>query len=211
MWDPSFNVGRPVTPWQQMQMSLVHMIDVLENDLQAKDMAHIAVIQFGDKVDVSLPLTPVRDNPTIFQLGQQISTNYAAAFKELGNQMRQDQQRLGRDGYESMAPAVYFITDGNPQVDGIAQPIDHWLPLRRGLSSLPAGPTIIALGLGGVTADTIRAIRSEHPTGVACIAEGGEADELLREIIDSIIHSIGSSSAAGRIVFRVPDGMTRLD
>lgn len=226
MWDPEFieqsgsawssAIGVASTPFQQIEESLPGLVETLEDDISIRDTAHISVIAFGDHAQVVLPLTPLNaDDPSALSIGpmaRQYSTNYAVVFKHLHQQIREDVKRLMAVGSELYTPAIYFITDGNPQSGGKPQTVADWLPLRQSFehTNFPVSPTIVALGLGDVSPDTLRLIASSRPKGVACMSNGQAPDTLLAEIIDSIMHSIGNSSGSGHLDFRIPDGMTRL-
>jgi hypothetical protein len=109
---------------------------------------------------------------------------------------------------------VFFLTDGNPQVNGHTQPEREWLPARQRLEAPahPFHPVIVALGIGDVSEDTVRKLRSHEPPGVACAAEGSVIPgDLLRAIINSIVFSISRSAGHGAFQFKTPPGMRRLD
>lgn len=226
MWDPDFlGLTGPrrgpghvdvLTPFQQIEQSLPGLIETLEDDISVRDTAHISVIAFGDQPQVVLPLTPLNSDQSsalfISPMVKQYSTGYVAIFRHLQQQIRDDVKRLIAGGSELYTPAIYFITDGNPQARGRMQTTADWIHLREGFEDVnfPVSPTIVALGLGDVAPGTVRLIASGRPRGVACMANGQAPDTLLAEIIESIMHSIGNSSGSGHLEFRVPVGMTRL-
>ncbi|MET3805286.1 hypothetical protein ABIB25_002287 [Nakamurella sp. UYEF19] len=226
MWDPDFletpGVRRGsrhldvLTPFQQIEQSLPGLIETLEDDISVRDTAHVSVIAFGDEPQTVLPLTPLNSEQSsalvISPMTRQYSTDYVAIFKHLQQQIREDVRRLIATGCELYTPAIYFITDGNPQVRGRMQTTSDWIHLREGFEdpNFPVSPTIVALGLGDVAPGTVRQIASGRPRGIACMANGQAPDSLLAEIIESIMHSIGNSSGSGHLEFRVPAGMTKL-
>ena len=214
MWDPQFSEGSSVTPLSVIEDSLPDMLTVLEDDPTASDIAHLGIIAFGDSPTAVLPLTALLDDPTIPALPRQTSTNYSEVFTHLDHQLRSDHQRLTNTGLGTYTPVVFLLTDGNPQVDGNAQPEKEWLPRCQALASPdhPFRPVIVALGIGNVSASTVRKIRSTRPQGVACVAEGTVVPgDLLRAIIiNSIVFSISRSVGQGEFQFRTPAGMRRL-
>jgi uncharacterized protein YegL len=214
MWDPEFNEDQPVTPLNVVEDALPDMLTVLEDDPTAADTAHLGVIAFGDESVPVLPLTPLSEDPTLSALPRQTSTNYAEVFKYLEGQLRSDYQRLTGARLGTYTPVVFFLTDGNPQVDGYAQADKQWVPVRQGLgaSDFPFRPVIVALGIGSVSVETVQKLRSEKPRGVACVAEGSVVPgDLLRAIMDSIVFSISKSVGQGDFQFKTPAGMRRLD
>ena len=201
------------TPFQQMEESLPGLIETLEDDLSVRDTAHVCVIAFGDRPQVVLPLTPLNTaDPSalsIQPMNKQYSTDYATILRHLHQQLKLDITHLIAAGSQLYTPAIYFITDGNPQARGKPQSVADWLPYRQSLEDMTAGisPTIIALGIGDVSPDVVRLLASTRPKGMACMANGGAPEALLAEIVESII---GHSSGTGYLDFRVPEGMIRL-
>lgn len=107
------------------------MVGVLADDPTTYDTAHLSVIAFGDVPVAVLPLTPLRSDPALPRLPRQASTDYAQVFLFLNRMLRDDQQRFARAGLQSYTPVVFFLTDGNPQVNGQLQRDEVWLPVRR--------------------------------------------------------------------------------
>jgi uncharacterized protein YegL len=185
----------------------------LDEDLTAKDTAHISIVAFGETATPVLELVSLRTDPSIEALTRQTATDYAAVFKYLTETVAWDLKRLASQGMQYYTPVIYFITDGNPQTEGRSQPDTAWLPLRQRFEqpSYPTGAIIVALGIGNVTERTVRSIASDKPKGVACIAlPGATPGDLVRAIIGSIIYSIGNSVGSGNFEFDVPAGMKRL-
>jgi uncharacterized protein YegL len=214
MWDPEFTKGQPMTPLSVIEDALPDMLTVLEEDPTAADTAHLSVVAFGDKPEVVLKLTSLKQDPMIPALEKQGSTDYAKVFTFLDEVLRDDQQRLMKANLGAYTPVVFFLTDGDPQVNGYAQPEQKWLPARERLEAPahPFHPVIVALGIGSVSEDTVRKLRSNRPRGIACVAESTVIPgDLLRAIINSIVFSITKSAGQGEFQFKTPPGMRRLD
>jgi uncharacterized protein YegL len=214
MWDPQFNNGLPLTPLNVIEDALPDMLTALEEDPTASDTAHLSVLAFGDKPEAVLKLTSLKEDPAIPALPQQVNTDYAKVFKFLDEMLRADQQRLMKANLGTYTPVVFFLTDGDAQVNGHVQPEEKWLPARERLEAPthPFHPVIVALGIGSVSEDTVRKLRSNRPPGVACTAEGDvKPGDLLRAIINNIVFSISRSARQGEFQFKTPPGMRRLD
>lgn len=212
MWDPKFTDG-PTTPLSVVEDALPDMLSALEEDPTAQETAYLGIVAFGETPISVLPLTPLSEEPTIPVLPRQGWTDYVEVFRFLDRQLRQDQERLVRANLGTYNPVVFFLTDGNPQVGGRTQKQAQWLPLRQALEfdSHPFHPVVVALGIGDVSAETVRNLRSTRPRGVACVADGNVIPgDLLRAIIGSIIFSITKSTAQGEFEFKVPAGMRKL-
>jgi uncharacterized protein YegL len=213
MWDPEFNKGQAVTPLSVVEDALPDMLSVLEQDPVACDTAHLGIVAFGDSPQQILPLTPLSEDPAIPALPRQGSTDYAAVFGFLDQLLRADHQRFTSWGLGFYTPVIFFLTDGNPQVNGKEQPESVWMRARQALEAQnhPFRPVVVALGIGSVTPTTVSKLRSTRPLGVACVADGGVVPgDLLRAIINSIRFSISNSVGHGEFQFKTPKGMRRL-
>jgi hypothetical protein len=213
MWDPKMNPGQSVTPMEIVESALPDLLGVLEDDPATADIAHLSLVAFGEYPVPLLELSPVGDDPALKALPRMGATNYAAIFDWLTRQIAFDHQRLLGAGLQTYTPVVYFLTDGNPYFNGAWQNVAEWVPIRRRFEEpgYPTPPIIVALGIGNVSEATIRSVASDRPKGLACIASpGSDPGVLLRAILDSIVYSIGHSSAAGGLVFETPSAMRRL-
>jgi uncharacterized protein YegL len=213
MWDPAFT-GQAVTPLSVVEDALPDMLNVLEEDPVACDTAHLGIVAFGDSPRLILPLTPLADDPSIPALPRQGATDYEAVFRYLDSLLRSDHQRFTSSGLGYYTPVIFFVTDGNPQVNGKEQPEAVWMKSRAVLeaSGHPFRPVVVALGIGSVSEGTVQRLRSTKPLGVACVVDGDGVvpGDLLRAIINSIRFSISNSVGNGEFQFKTPKGMRRL-
>ena len=204
-------------PYEVMQSSLLPIFDEISDDLTARDTAHVSIIEFGTTARTLLPLTPVAQDPTVAQLGRQTKTDYKAAFDLLAASLSRDIPPLLDRGNKIFTPAVYFLTDGQPETAAGPQPLAEWLPARKALDSLTHrgrsySPTILALGLGTAKRETLREVRSTNPPGVACVAKpGANPASLVGAVVTSIMKSVSASPGAGTLVFTTPAGMETVD
>ncbi|MGV9713224.1 vWA domain-containing protein [Gordonia sp. NPDC003424] len=213
MWDPQFTESQHLTPISVIEDALPDMLSVLEDDPTVRDTAHLSVLAFGDTAKVVVPLTPLSDDPSIPALPRQTSTDYSAVFGFLDQQLRSDHRALQQSGLAFYTPVIFFLTDGNPQVNGHEQPESVWMGSRVTLEAEdhPFRPVVVALGIGSVSETTVAKLRSTKPVGIACVADRGVAPgDLLRAIINSIRFSISRSAGQGEFEFRTPKGMRRL-
>lgn len=209
MWDREL-CKQPVPPLSVVEDALPDMLTALEDDDVVVESAHLSVIAFGDEPKLVLPLTPLSENPTIYALKRQTETDYAKAFDFIDKQIRQDCAKLAANQLGVFTPIVFFLTDGNPQINSKPQTAATWLPKREALATAPNPPLIVALGIGQVTDATVLKIRSTKPVGIACAAETGAVpSDLLRAIIKSIQFTISHTANAG-FDFIAPRGMRRL-
>ncbi len=213
MWDED-RWRDSVAPHAIMNTSLSLMLETLNDNVEAAAIGRIAVVTFADSAKTHYPLSRIDDPRPLHPLPRGTWTNYLDVWEHLDKTIKQDVTALTAEGFRPKQPVVFFITDGNAVLRGEPQPISAWKPLHDSLCSpgFRERPRIVALGLGDVHLDTVRAIRSIDPPGPACLADPGEpASTLLDAIINVIINSISMTATSGSFRFKVPQGMTRLD
>lgn len=204
------------TPYEAMQEALVHLINFADDNLEVSQIAHLGLVTFADEAEVVLPLQKMSDGFSIGKLPMGTFTNYAKVFTKLNAVIATDLQRLEDSNLEVKRPVVFFITDGQPVVDGAEQPREAWEPPLRQLHAFsawrPEGRdvpiAVIALGFEGTNTENLRLV-SKWP-GVACVAEAGVASphDLMSSLLKSILISITVSTAEGEFSFTPPPGMT---
>jgi uncharacterized protein YegL len=216
MWHERFHPDPIKSPHYAMNASFPGMMAAIDRDVTARAIAHISVIAFSDGAEVVTPLSKVIDgaaeNP-IYALPKGGQTNYALAFKTLNQTIRSDVSALTSAGKHVKGPAVFFLTDGEPQVGDKRQLDEVWQKEWSELTDplFEHRPRIVSLGLGSVNERTLKLVASKVPPGAACIAEPGvTAGNLLGAIIDIIIFSITQSTNTGSFVFDTPLGMRRV-
>jgi uncharacterized protein YegL len=204
------------TPYEAMQEALLELVDFAEGHVEAGDIAHLGVLTFADDTDVVLPLRKMSDGCEIGQLPKGLFTNYAQLFTKLSDVIDADLRRLGSLYRKVMRPVVFFITDGQPVVDGIDQPREVWEPPLRRLHAFsaprPEGRgvpiAVVALGFEGTNRENLRMV-AKAP-GVACVATAGVASphELMSDLLTSILDSVTNSAVEGNFIFVPPRGMS---
>jgi len=211
MWDAEY-LGAPVTPYEVITDALPDLIDALEDDEQVRDIGRLSLVTFADKAQTVVPLTPVRDVKAVPALPKGVETDYRVAFRFLNDLVRNDAAQMQRE-HDPYRPVVYFITDGDPQRNSQTQPPQEWMPERDRLGdpAFDLRPSVVALGLGGVNAETLRQVASQSPPGAACLADEDQPPgDLLRAMLRSIVNSVTNSSESGELDFETPSGMRRL-
>jgi uncharacterized protein YegL len=112
------------------------------------DVVRLGVIDFSDDAQVLLRLGDLRDVTTIPELRARGGTSFAAAFRQLRQEIERDIPALKGDNYKVFRPAVFFITDGQPTDDGGT--------LQAAFADLTARdfryrPNVIPFGVGDAT------------------------------------------------------------
>lgn len=134
----------------------------LHSALLAEPMAaakvRFCVLGFSDDVVVRLHLADLRRVHELPQLVSRGATSYEAAFRALLRDLPQDVRSLKQDGYQVHRPAVFFLSDGQP-TDGESWRMPHRQLTDRAVT--PAGPNIIACGIGAADPATMIAVATQ--------------------------------------------------
>jgi uncharacterized protein YegL len=112
------------------------------------DVVRLGVMDFSDDARVLLRLGDLRDVTTIPELKTRGGTSFAAAFRQLRQEIERDIPVVKGDNYQVFRPAVFFITDGLPTDDPAT--------IQAAFADLTAKdfkyrPNVIPFGVGDAT------------------------------------------------------------
>lgn len=167
------------------------------------DKAHFSILAFNHEAKVLLPLSDLSDVDGLPSLQADGTTSYGAAFRLLKETITQDVDRLKQAGHKVYRPAVFFLSDGQPNDE------DWDVPYKQ-LTDPSWGPhpNILAFGFGDAEAQVIQQVA----TAKAFMANGtiGPA-QALQEFAKSLLNSIvnsgtkAASSPDGTVTLSIPD------
>jgi uncharacterized protein YegL len=168
------------------------------------DKTRFSLIGFSDRAEILLELSDLSTVTSVPGLRADGGTNYAVAFETLRTAITDDVAALKAQGHMVYRPAVFFLSDGQPN------PGIPWDAAFRALTdaSWSAHPNILAFGIGDAAEKVIgqvgtqRAFMADNSLGPAeALAEF--AQSLIRSMINS-----GTQSAAdpdGGATLAIPD------
>ena len=163
----------------------------IAGDPIVNDKVRIGVISFSDSAEVLLPLSKMTDVVDFPGLVLKGGSNYESAFTCLKQTIQTDFANLKNKGYANIQrPIVFFISDGEPtdnnwQAAHAAVTDKNWL----------FSPHIIAFGVSGARAETIRTIATGKPgINFAYLADdNADPGAVLKEVLKSLISTIAGS------------------
>ncbi|RKT17549.1 uncharacterized protein YegL [Streptomyces sp. 1114.5] len=185
----------------------------LHRALLAEPMAaakvRFSVLGFSNGVDVRMSLADLRQEdelPVLTSTGG--GTSYRAAFTALLTRIPQDVQELKRAGYTVYRPAVFFLSDGQPNSN------EDWASVHRQLTDRSrrdvVAPNIAAFGIGAADASTILNVATDQNYAFVQIpgADIGAAITKFCSALTTSIVASGMSLAAGNaeLVVDKPEG-----
>lgn len=181
--------GEPVNAINEQTPSLINQV---RSDPAVCDKARFGMISFDDDARVLLPLSDLENVSSVPALSAGGSTNYAAAFETLREQIVADVGGLAKS-YDVFRPVVFFQSDGKPNGP-------DWRPayLRLTGPEFDLRPHIIAFGVGNADPNVIAQVGT-----LACYQADEGVDpaealvEIAKRITQSIIDSTATASAGG--------------
>jgi uncharacterized protein YegL len=97
---------------------LPELVDALAQNPIISDKVRFGLLDFAGTSRVVIPLSDLLDVGTIPELQCRTDgTNYSAALDQLRETITEDVGQLKADGFRVHRPAVFFVSDGEPQDD----------------------------------------------------------------------------------------------
>jgi uncharacterized protein YegL len=194
----------------QLNGGLASLYETVRAEPMIAAKVRLCVLGFSDDVAVRLPLADLRSANALPQMTIRSGTNYHAAFADLLTRIPGNVDDLKDAGYLVHRPAVFFLSDGQPNPDGANE---NWVAARHRLTDRahnPAAPNIISFGIGDVTPQTILDVATAPEFAFIAPDDadvGGSIAKFFVALTASIVQS-GSSlnSPAPELIVEKPEG-----
>jgi uncharacterized protein YegL len=191
---------------KELNDGLISLCEALRSEPMIASKVRLSVLGFSDDVVVRMTLADLRNQQNLPELRTRGTTDYQAAFQDLITRIPQDIAALKGGGYLVHRPAVFFLSDGQPNEE-------NWHGTHQHLtekSTTPAAPNIIACGVGSVEPNTILQVATKPEFAFVSIpgADIGKAiSQFFIALTSSVVQSGRSlSSANPELVVEKPDG-----
>jgi uncharacterized protein YegL len=190
----------------ELNAGLVELQDALQKQPFAAARVRFSVIGFSDTAFTHLEAADLRSTTWLPTLSAQGLTSYAAAFDELGLRIAVDIPHLKQQGFSVLRPAVFFLTDGQPNAN------NNWRAAQAKLLGQPTAPNIIAFGIGDADAQIVCELATNEGYAFKA-ARGVDTGAALSEFLTSLTQSVISSGKAvasgnAELQFERPEGFT---
>ncbi|MDR1386519.1 MAG: VWA domain-containing protein [Propionibacteriaceae bacterium] len=186
--------GSMVDDIGEVNAGLLSLLAALQSEPLAAAKTRFAVVGFADHAITHLPLSDLRQIETMPTLSAGGTTSYAAAFQLLLQAIPEDVAALKAEGYQVSRPAVFLLTDGEPNRG------DGWEQALAELTDpgFRARPNILAFGIGQSNHDVVRqvATRPEYAFAAAVGADTGKAIAEFAEALSRSVVASGNALAA---------------
>ncbi|WP_083958286.1 vWA domain-containing protein [Herbidospora mongoliensis] len=166
------------------------------------DKTRFSLISFNHEAQVLLPLSDLSELTQVPGLTASGGTNYQSVFELLRDTITRDVAALKADGHQVLRPAVFFLTDGQPNDNA------KWPAAYQRVVDPAWGPrpNILAFGFGQADHATIQHVATVR----GFVADGtmgpaGALREFAQSLIRSIVHSGTSAGPGGGMTLAMPD------
>ena len=202
--DESFSMNANAA---ELNAGLISLYEALRSEPMIAAKVRLSVLGFSNNVAVRMALADLRAETRLPQLQiRNGGTSYRVAFEDLLGRIPADIRTLKASGYMVHRPAVFFLSDGQP-TDG------EWGTAHSRLtdrSVTPAGPNIIACGIGQVKPETIIQVATQHDFAFVAVA-GADLGSAIAEFFIALTASVVQSgrsltSANPQLVVERPEG-----
>lgn len=168
---------------------LIELKRAVELDPIVGDIARFGIITFSSAAEMLLPLSDlmnVSEMPVI-EVGR--STCYTEVFELLRGAIDHDMTWFKNNGSSIYRPAIFFISDGHPNL------ADNWKPAHARLISdtFSFHPNIVSFGFGDADEEIVATVATFK---AYCAEDGLNPAIALRTIGQELTRSIMASSRA---------------
>jgi uncharacterized protein YegL len=176
---------------QELNKGLVSLYEALRSQPMIAAKLRLTILGFSDDVEVRLAMADMRNVQGPPRLTIRSSTNYEAVFEDLLRRIPRDVNTLKSDDYIVHRPAVFFLSDGQPNDSAWIEPHQRLTSKAR----TPAAPNIIACGVGDVTAETILQVATQQEFALVAIP-GTDIGSAIAKFFVALTASIVKSGSA---------------
>ncbi len=204
MADESYSMK---THLDELNAGLASLHEALLGEPMAAAKVRFAILGFSNDVAVRLELTDLRRTVELPPLHTRADTSYRGAFADLLRRIPRDIRALKAEGYAVHRPAVFFLSDGQPNRR------ENWLETHQRLTDryqLREAPNIIACGIGDARAATILRV-STQPEFAFVAVPGHDLGQAISRFCTALTRSIVESSrtvggVGAELVVERPEG-----
>lgn len=191
----------------ELNAGMTSLYEALRAEPMIAAKVRLTVLGFSDDVIVRMPLADVRNEVQLPKLAIRSGTNYHAAFQDLISRIPNDIRSLKSGGYMVHRPAVFFLSDGQPN-NG------RWVKSHETLTNKSAtlgAPNIIACGIGGEVEPATIVQVATQPHFAFVSVPGTDLGKAIAEFFIALTASVIQSgrsltSANPELVVEKPDG-----
>jgi uncharacterized protein YegL len=191
---------------RELNAGLASLHATLFNEPMVAAKVRLSLLGFAENVAVRLSQADLRDCMRLPLLVARGATNYGAVFHDLLTRIPADVHALKSANFMVHRPVVFFLTDGAPS-DGEGWRTPYAKLTNR--AETPAGPNIVAFGIGQANPATISQVASNPQYAFVAIPGanvGAAIASFCTAFTQSVVESGRSmSSGASELIISRPD------
>lgn len=188
-------------PIDAINQSLPELHTEIGSNPVVADKTRFCLISFNHQAEVLLPLADLSDVSKMPELTADGGTSFSSAFALLRNTIEQDVARLKGAGHQVLRPAVFFLTDGQPNDT-------DWEDAYKRVTDPSWGPhpNILAFGFGNADAKTLQQVATIRAfISDQSLSPAQALNEFAQSLIRSIVRSGSSGGSGGGMSLAMPD------
>lgn len=162
--------------------------EAIVSDPEVSDIAHFGIVSFSSTPQVLLQLSDLSEVNQLPGLTANGSTNYAAAFELMRQQIADDTMRLSAEGYTVLRPAIFFFSDGQPNGPDWRKPYSDLVD-----PNFRQHPNVISFGFGNADEHVIAQVGT---LAAYQAKQGVDAAQAVREWAKALTESVVASATA---------------
>lgn len=190
----------------ELNSGMLSLYEALRSEPMVAAKVRLSILGFSDKVIVRMAMADMRSAEDLPCLQIRGRTDYHAAFSDLLKRIPQDISVLKRNGYQVHRPAVFFLSDGQPNNTRWQRP--HGKLTDRAQTG--SAPNVIACGIGEVEAETIVKVATQPDFAFVSMPEtniGAAIAKFFIALTASVVQSGRSlASPNAELVVEKPEG-----
>jgi uncharacterized protein YegL len=177
----------------EVNNGLVSLLDAMSLDGAASASIRLSIVGFSDNPILHMSLINLLEQADMPTLTALASTSYREIFIDLRQRIQTDVFELRRDNYQVMRPVVFFISDGQPNLEDWRAPLDELKSER-----FKYHPTIVAYGVSTADPHIINEVASDPRAAFIAdraITTGAALARAMGSIARSIVASAQSAAS----------------
>jgi uncharacterized protein YegL len=190
----------------ELNAGLASLHATLFNEPMVAAKVRLSLLGFAEDVAVRLSQADLRDSLRLPMLVARGATNFGAVFNDLLTRIPADVHALKAQNFIVHRPVMFFLTDGTPS-DGNGWKKPYAKLINR--AETPAGPNIVAFGIGQANSATISAVAT-HPQYAFVAIPGANVGAAIASFCTAFTQSVVESGrtmsgGASELIISRPD------
>ncbi len=187
-----FDTSTSMRPYQSLlNETLEFLYNAVVESPRVSEFAHMSIMSFNSEAEVVVEMTDIQELQALPEFTCNGRTNYGAVFDKLRERIDLDVPRLNADGKGVLRPAVFLMTDGEPNDPG-------WVDAFQRLVAPDwrRRPHVITYGFGTAQPEILARIATK---GAFIAEQATENKQVITEVITNMLRTLVASAKAEQL------------